>query len=345
MSADQLPGLGRTADGGTVFVKVLSADHRAADLMYRVYRWLRFRHAGDRRPFISLRRSVEHEAFAALQAGNRKITTPRFLVDVGGDGIMLAYEAVAGRSLDGVAAAEISDGLLRQIWDLVAHLHEHGIAHRDLRVANLMLADDGTPHVIDFGFAELSADFDHRAGTSLRRSARLTSDGQAWLWLPRSQHMPAQRWASSARFDVRCPSVPTLIAQLASFFQQPCHARQGGWIGNQRSLSPKPRCPHGHGGFGHRSQHTRRGADPCAGHHCPGSPRGKRCGCCVAAVCANCDIDDAGDPHHRGRCLRCSLWTEVGHQVTYACRQRCDLIDRSGGTAPNEVGAAGWEAR
>ena len=201
------PWFGETADGGTVFVKVLSADHRAADLMYRVYRWLRFRHAGDRRPFISLRRSVEHEAFAALQAGNRKITTPRFLADVGGDGIMLAYEAVAGRSLDGVAAAEISDGLLRQIWDLVAHLHEHGIAHRDLRVANLMLAYDGTPHVIDFGFAELSADFDHRAGTSLRRSARLTSDGQAWLWLPRSQHMPAQRWASSARFDVRCPSV------------------------------------------------------------------------------------------------------------------------------------------
>ena len=91
--------------------------------------------------------------------------TPRFLAiaDVGGDGIMLAYERVSGRSLDLVAAEDVSDDLLGQIWDLVTHLHEHGVAHRDLRIANLMLADDGTPYVIDFGFAEMSAGANHKA--------------------------------------------------------------------------------------------------------------------------------------------------------------------------------------
>lgn len=154
-----------TRDGGAIFVKVLGSGHRAADLLYRTYRWIRFRHAGDRRPFVSLRRAVEHEALAALHAGNRGISTPRFLAvaDVGGDAILLAYEHVDGRSFDLVAPEQVSDEVLAQVWDHVGHLHEHGIAHRDLRCANLMLDTDGRAHIIDFGFAELSADADQRA--------------------------------------------------------------------------------------------------------------------------------------------------------------------------------------
>ena len=45
----------------------------------------------------------------------------------------------------------------------IAHLHEHGIAHRDLRVANLMLDDDGSVYIIDFGFAEMAADGHQKA--------------------------------------------------------------------------------------------------------------------------------------------------------------------------------------
>ena len=37
------PWFAETADGDRVFVKVLGSEHRAADLLYRIYRWLRFR--------------------------------------------------------------------------------------------------------------------------------------------------------------------------------------------------------------------------------------------------------------------------------------------------------------
>lgn len=47
--------------------------------------------------------------------------------------------------------------MLHQLWSDVATLRAHGVAHRDLRLANVFLADDGRPMLIDFGFGELSA--------------------------------------------------------------------------------------------------------------------------------------------------------------------------------------------
>ena len=36
-------------------------------------------------------------------------------------------------------------------------MRAHRIAHRDLRLANVFLADDGEAWIIDFGFSELAA--------------------------------------------------------------------------------------------------------------------------------------------------------------------------------------------
>lgn len=46
--------------------------------------------------------------------------------------------------------------LFAQVVDAVAHMHESGIAHRDLKVENIMVARDGTVKVIDFGSAAAS---------------------------------------------------------------------------------------------------------------------------------------------------------------------------------------------
>lgn len=152
------PYFATLADGTGLFVKVLGAEERAADLLFRVYRFLRLKDVGDARPFSSLRRTIEHEALVALMARDVGIRTPRLrgVVDVGADSMLLAYELVDGASLDGVPDDEVTDELMRRVWGQVALLRQHRIAHRDLRRANVFVDADGTPWMIDFGFSEVA---------------------------------------------------------------------------------------------------------------------------------------------------------------------------------------------
>ena len=160
------PWVGTTPTGERVFVKALGRDERSADLLFRAYRWLRLRKTGDHRPFVSLRRGVEHEALVSLQAAALDIRTPRILgvAEAGVDGMVLAYEAVDGTTLDLVD--DIDDDVLVAIWSMVSALHSKRIAHRDLRLANLFLDADDRPWLIDFGFAELAAS-DQLLGTDV----------------------------------------------------------------------------------------------------------------------------------------------------------------------------------
>ncbi len=73
------------------------------------------------------------------------------------NGVVLAYEAIEGRSLDRIDADELGDDALGAVWGQLALLREHRLAHRDLRLANVFLADDGAAWIIDFGFSELAA--------------------------------------------------------------------------------------------------------------------------------------------------------------------------------------------
>ncbi|MGI9603403.1 MAG: lysylphosphatidylglycerol synthase domain-containing protein, partial [Acidimicrobiales bacterium] len=160
------PWVGRTTSGDRVFVKALGRDERSADLLFRAYRWFRYSKTGDHRPFVSLRRAVEHEALVSLQAAALGVRTPRILgvAEAGVDGMVLAYEALDGRSADTIA--DISDDALVAIWSMVSELHSRRIAHRDLRLANIFVADDGEPWLIDFGFSELAAS-DQLLGTDV----------------------------------------------------------------------------------------------------------------------------------------------------------------------------------
>ena len=74
------------------------------------------------------------------------------------NGYVLVYEAIEGRSLDGVAVEEMTDEVLDQAWAQLAELRRHRIAHRDLRLANVFLDSEGSLFLIDFGFSELAAE-------------------------------------------------------------------------------------------------------------------------------------------------------------------------------------------
>ena len=162
------PYFGLAADGRPLFVKVLGYDDRDKNLMFRLYRRLRFRDVGEKQAFTSLQRLIEHEALVALYANDGGVHTPRLLAvtDVEDRGFLLAYERIEGHSLDEVDASTLSDGVLRRIWLQVRELQQERIAHRDLRLANVFLAKDGQPWMIDFGYGEVAAT-DHMLDTDV----------------------------------------------------------------------------------------------------------------------------------------------------------------------------------
>ena len=70
----------------------------------------------------------------------------------------IAMEYVRGRPLSSVIPR---DGLAietmvrygAQIADAIGHAHEHGIVHRDLKSANVVVTPEGAVKVLDFGLA------------------------------------------------------------------------------------------------------------------------------------------------------------------------------------------------
>ena len=153
------PYFGITSDRRRVFVKALGEDERSADVLFRLYRRLTPRDFGDEKPFATLRRTVEHEALVALAARDLGVRTPRLraFATAQPNGYALAYDAIEGRSHDRLDSDEMTDGVLAACWNLVGHLRRHRIAHRDLRLANIFLDEDGSVWLIDFGFSEMAA--------------------------------------------------------------------------------------------------------------------------------------------------------------------------------------------
>jgi uncharacterized protein (TIRG00374 family) len=141
-----------------VLVKVRSPAERSADLLYRLYRWLRLKNVGDERPFVSLRRAVEHEALVSLQARDVGVRTPRLraIAEVGSDSMLIAFDHLEGTTLESLEGAAVDDTLLRAVWEQLGILREHRIAHRDLRRANVVVDEAGAPWLVDFGFSEVA---------------------------------------------------------------------------------------------------------------------------------------------------------------------------------------------
>ncbi len=144
---------------GDLFVKALDRERRNADLLFKAWRWMAFRQVEDEAPFATPKQAVEHEAYLALLAARAGVRTPAVVATVGlaGGTALLVEERLPARCLEALAPEEMSGGLLADMWTQVARLRAARIAHRDLRLANVMVDGDGRVWLVDFGFAEAAA--------------------------------------------------------------------------------------------------------------------------------------------------------------------------------------------
>jgi Tol biopolymer transport system component/tRNA A-37 threonylcarbamoyl transferase component Bud32 len=105
------------------------------------------------------RRRFVLEAKAASALNHPNIVTIHDL-DSTGDLHFIVMEYVAGKTLDrlmGTKGIKLSSalGYTVQIADALSKAHAVGIIHRDLKPSNIMITEDGTVKVLDFGLAKL----------------------------------------------------------------------------------------------------------------------------------------------------------------------------------------------
>ena len=146
-----------TLDSGQeLFGKIFGKQEHAADWLFKLFRFFRYKNLQAEEPFASSRRNIEMESFAMLWAKQSGVRVPK-VVDVlhYGTSWLLLQERINARPLS--EHGHLTQKSLIDAWKQVAKLHASKIAHRDLRAANLMVDKQGQTWIIDFGFAEVSA--------------------------------------------------------------------------------------------------------------------------------------------------------------------------------------------
>lgn len=138
------------------FAKLYSTAHLRSDRWYKLARAIRYGRLEDEAPFASVRHLVEHEDYLLRVAEAQGLPVPRShgIVEVspGREYVLVLDLLPEPRQLGDVVGTET---LVDQGLQLVADLWSADIAHRDVKPANLIVADDRL-YVVDLSFAEVA---------------------------------------------------------------------------------------------------------------------------------------------------------------------------------------------
>ncbi len=118
---------------------------------------------------------IEAKAAAALNHPN--IATI-YSIEETAEQHFITMEYVEGRALSDPSYRQECDLQLFFNWfvpvaDALAHAHEHGVIHRDIKPGNIMMTSAGVPKLLDFGLARISQ---AQSGDNLMISGQPTGD-------------------------------------------------------------------------------------------------------------------------------------------------------------------------
>jgi uncharacterized membrane protein YbhN (UPF0104 family) len=145
--------------GAPLDVRILDQDQEGAGLAARAWRIIRVRKPVAGRMYVSVRRSLEHEAlltFAATSAGAR---TPALVAttEVGPYAALLAYESPDARPLADLDPEAVTDATLKDGWAQLAALRRARVAHRNLSTQTVLVAEDGSVTLVGLRGGEVAA--------------------------------------------------------------------------------------------------------------------------------------------------------------------------------------------
>jgi membrane-associated phospholipid phosphatase/tRNA A-37 threonylcarbamoyl transferase component Bud32 len=138
-----------------VFAKLYAKSHVRADRWYKLGRTILYGALEDEKPFQSVRRFVEYEDYTLRLMHELGIPVPRpyGIVEITPEReYMIVMEFFAGAVE--IGEADIDDGVIEQGLALVRKMWDEGLAHRDVKPANLMVRD-GELKVIDVFFVQV----------------------------------------------------------------------------------------------------------------------------------------------------------------------------------------------
>jgi uncharacterized membrane protein YbhN (UPF0104 family)/tRNA A-37 threonylcarbamoyl transferase component Bud32 len=143
--------------GQPVKIRALGRDAQDTQRLARRWQLLAYRQPPRSAPVGRLEQ-VEHEAVATLLAERSGVRVPEVVtVGVGpdDDAIVVTRQPDAA-PLESWADADVSDDLLRDLWQQVSRLHDAGISHGRLNASNILVTDGG-PMIVDFSAATIGA--------------------------------------------------------------------------------------------------------------------------------------------------------------------------------------------
>jgi tRNA A-37 threonylcarbamoyl transferase component Bud32 len=140
-----------------VFAKLYSLAHLRADRWYKLGRAIRYGRLEDEAPFGSVRQLVEHEDYLVRVADAGGLPVPRsygILELAEGREELLLLEMLPDSTQLGDVAVTVD--LVDQGLEIIARLWAAGVAHRDVKPANLVVSQ-GRLYLVDLSFAEVAA--------------------------------------------------------------------------------------------------------------------------------------------------------------------------------------------